>query len=290
MKKTYLLIFCISFILPLIVFSQNYTRCKSVNLKIPDNYPAGISDTFIVAGLSPTLSIQRMEIKIDTLIHTWVGDLRIYLTKGATTVTLLRSPGSGVNGSNGDNFIGTIFSDSARYNIDSITSATGNGQLSPPYTGRFKSNSNPPNTPITITPLSVFNWSNPNGIWTIKFQDSAAGDTGTVKSYCLMFDFVIIDGIFQTNAEIPKEYYLTQNYPNPFNPTTNIKFGLPKTGNVKLVVLDILGKEISTLADGSYDAGEYAADFDASSLSSGVYFYRLTTGDFTQTKKMLLVK
>src|SRR4030095_11540119 len=90
--------------------------------------------------------------------------------------------------------------------------------------------------------------------------------------------------------QIPKEFSLAQNYPNPFNPTTNIKFSVPKAGNVKLVVFDVLGKEVTTLVNGFQTAGNYVVDFNASTLSSGVYFYRLEAGDFTATKKMLLVK
>ncbi|KXK52302.1 MAG: fibronectin type III domain-containing protein [Chlorobi bacterium OLB5] len=97
-------------------------------------------------------------------------------------------------------------------------------------------------------------------------------------------------GITQNNNQIPNLYSLSQNYPNPFNPVTNIKFALPNTGLVKLVVFDILGREVSTLVNEVRTAGNYTVDFDASSLSSGVYFYRIESGNFTDTKKMLLVK
>lgn len=81
-----------------------------------------------------------------------------------------------------------------------------------------------------------------------------------------------------------------ENYPNPFNPTTRISFTIPQKGNVKLRVFDLLGREITILADGVYEAGKYEVSFDASSLPSGVYFYNLTTGSNTITKKMLLIK
>ncbi len=99
-----------------------------------------------------------------------------------------------------------------------------------------------------------------------------------------------ITGIQNTNSEIPVSYNLSQNYPNPFNPTTNIKFSIPSTELVKLVVFDVLGREVATLVNEVKNAGNYTADFDASHLSSGVYFYRLESGNFIQTKKMLLVK
>jgi len=99
-----------------------------------------------------------------------------------------------------------------------------------------------------------------------------------------------IVGITPNSNEIPANYSLSQNYPNPFNPVTNIKFAIPTTGYVKLVIFDVLGREIASLVNDNMTAGSYTVDFDASSLSSGVYFYRLDAGDFTQTKKMLLVK
>jgi hypothetical protein len=97
-------------------------------------------------------------------------------------------------------------------------------------------------------------------------------------------------GITQTGTEIPKEYSLIQNYPNPFNPTTNIKFALPKSGLVKLVIYDILGNEVKTIVNEFKNAGSYTVDFDASSLSSGVYMYKITSGNFIDTKKMMLIK
>jgi hypothetical protein len=99
-----------------------------------------------------------------------------------------------------------------------------------------------------------------------------------------------ITGITQTNNQIPNIYSLEQNYPNPFNPVTNIKFGIPQSGNVKLVVFDILGREVATLVNEFKTSGNYVVDFEASTFSSGVYFYRIESGNFTETKKMLLVK
>ncbi len=87
------------------------------------------------------------------------------------------------------------------------------------------------------------------------------------------------------------DYSLSQNYPNPFNPSTKLKFTLKSASTVSLTVYDVLGKEVSTLATGDYAAGSYDVDFNASSLSAGVYFYTLKTSNgFSLTKKMLLVK
>jgi hypothetical protein len=97
-------------------------------------------------------------------------------------------------------------------------------------------------------------------------------------------------GIGNNNNELPHEYKLAQNYPNPFNPSTIINFSIPQSGLVKLVVYDILGREITTLVNEAKVAGNYSVTFDASSIPSGVYFYKITSGNFVSTKKMALVK
>jgi len=88
----------------------------------------------------------------------------------------------------------------------------------------------------------------------------------------------------------PDEYALMQNYPNPFNPETNLTFHVKKAGNVTITVYDVLGRQVATLVDGVYNAGVYEVQFDASTLTSGTYFAVLKAGDFSETKKMLLLK
>lgn len=90
---------------------------------------------------------------------------------------------------------------------------------------------------------------------------------------------------------IATTYSLEQNYPNPFNPTTNIRFSVPKDGNVSLKFYDMMGREVASYIDNGFlKSGVYNAEFDGASLSSGVYFYTLKTADFVDTKKMMLVK
>ena len=88
----------------------------------------------------------------------------------------------------------------------------------------------------------------------------------------------------------PTRFELAQNYPNPFNPTTTIRYQLPISTTVKLSVFDMLGRELTTLVNARQPAGTYQVNFNASGLASGVYLYRLTTPEFTETKKMMLVK
>lgn len=97
-------------------------------------------------------------------------------------------------------------------------------------------------------------------------------------------------GINPIGTQVPADYVLKQNYPNPFNPVTNITFSIPKSGFVKLTVYDAAGKETVILFGGELSAGSYNYDFDASHLASGVYFYKLESEDFVQTKKMVLIK
>jgi hypothetical protein len=89
---------------------------------------------------------------------------------------------------------------------------------------------------------------------------------------------------------VAREYELAQNYPNPFNPVTMIRYQIPTAETVSLKVYDVLGKEVATLVSGRQEAGNYAVPFNASGLSSGMYFYRLQAGSFVETRKMMLVK
>ena len=92
------------------------------------------------------------------------------------------------------------------------------------------------------------------------------------------------------NGQLPKEFALAQNYPNPFNPTTTIKYDLPTDGHVNLSLFDVLGQRIATLVDADQKAGYISVDWNASHVSSGIYFYRLEAGRFVQTRKLLLLR
>lgn len=96
-------------------------------------------------------------------------------------------------------------------------------------------------------------------------------------------------------SQIVKGYYLTQNYPNPFNPSTNIRYGLPEAGNVKIEVYNILGSKVATVFRGKQSAGEYTVTWNGkddagNNVASGIYYYQMTTPEFTQVKKMILVR
>ncbi|MFA5404897.1 MAG: T9SS type A sorting domain-containing protein [Ignavibacteria bacterium] len=121
-----------------------------------------------------------------------------------------------------------------------------------------------------------------NGLWTP--MDYGSGWTFTNPQPCLT------NAITNKIEEIPNDYKLLQNYPNPFNPMTSIKFGIPKSGLVTLKVYDILGRQVTELVNQFKSSGTYIVDFDASALTSGMYFYKLEVNDFVAVKKMVLVK
>jgi len=132
------------------------------------------------------------------------------------------------------------------------------------------------------------NYALPFGTNVIQFVgESAYGNNFYIDSVCYESNLL---GLVQIHTGVPTVYSLQQNYPNPFNPSTEIKFDLPKAGIIKLVVYDVLGKEVKTLVNEYKQAGEFNVQFDAQNLASGVYFYRIEANGFTATKKMLLLK
>lgn len=134
---------------------------------------------------------------------------------------------------------------------------------------------------ITAAQLIARGTSNLNSVTKLKLL--------TDKAHELCQNGFVI-GISPISKEIPVKFNLYQNYPNPFNPVTKFKFDIPKAENVVLKIYDALGKEISSIMNEKLNPGAYSVDWDASAYPSGVYFYQLITGSFTETKKMILVK
>jgi hypothetical protein len=105
-----------------------------------------------------------------------------------------------------------------------------------------------------------------------------------------LYQYDLLVSIEDEKENIPNDFVLYQNYPNPFNPTTVIGYQLPAGGFVKLTIYDQLGREITTLVNKVQNAGSYKINFNGSSLASGIYFYKLTSGAVSFTRKMLLLK
>ena len=119
------------------------------------------------------------------------------------------------------------------------------------------------------------------------FQGTKAED---YDSFILSFNSSGSIGVNVISSIVPDNFILYQNHPNPFNPITNIKFDLKKSSHTKLIIYDMLGKEVATLVNEKLDAGSYEVKWDGSGYSSGVYFYQLKADDYVDTKKMLLIK
>ncbi|MBK7447376.1 MAG: T9SS type A sorting domain-containing protein [Ignavibacteria bacterium] len=100
----------------------------------------------------------------------------------------------------------------------------------------------------------------------------------------------ILTNFANTSTEIPDKYFLSQNYPNPFNPVTNLEFGIPELEFVSLKIFDVLGNEVSILVNENKPAGRYEVTFNGTGLPSGIYYYKLTSGNYSYTRKMMLIK
>jgi len=270
MKKqnfiTFLVFFSIS------VFSQSLvqtTFCRH-GLFIHINQLVPTYDTIFInlPGVSSVIDINFI---IDTLTHTWDSDMEMYLLHLSQSDSLVSH-----RGGSGDNFMHTILDDSAAMSIS---------QGSPPFSGTYRPE----------RPLSVFNGSNPNGPWIFKIIDNQGGDDGYIRAWCLQITYSSPTGIITVNNNIPDKFSLSQNYPNPFNPSSKIKFQIAKLSDVKLRIFDVLGREINILVNEQLSPGTYEVEFDPeksgqAGLSSGIYYYRLITDSYVETKKMVLIK
>jgi hypothetical protein len=139
----------------------------------------------------------------------------------------------------------------------------------------------------TLTDTSYAAWGITDGnyYWRVRARNvNGWGIYGSVRR------FSVIIGAVRDDSGVPRRYALEQNYPNPFNPTTVIRYQVPVVSEVRLVVYDLLGREVSVLVNERKNAGSYEVKFDATGLVSGVYLYRLTAGSFVQTRKLLLLK
>ncbi len=239
------------------------------DLSIPVPDPGQVSDvlTIDISPLRPAdLSLTSVEVIIDSLIHTNVSDLILLLSHEQTTDTLFLQTGGA-----GSNFIGCRLSDAAVLSID---------ESNAPFTGTFKPHS----------PLSAFSGMDPNGDWILTIVDAVSGNSGTLKSWGLKLFFNVPTGIQSDYSNTPAEYLVFQNYPNPFNPGTTIRWHMPESEFVTLKIYDVLGREITTLVNEELNAGEHETIFNASALSSGIYFYQFKAGKYIKTKKMILIK
>lgn len=196
------------------------------------------------------------------------GDIGIQLIKLGVNSGWL----SQFNGENGQNYTNTTFTDSAAVIIS---------QGTPPFTGHFR-----PQTAFN----SIFRARTMSGDWVLRIYDRRTGNTGTLLNWTLTINYSSPIGIKNENNIVSDRFELFQNYPNPFNPVTTIKYSIPKGNRVKLVIYDVMGREVETLVDCYQASGIYDVTWDASGYSSGLYIYRLSHDGQTKAGKMILVK
>ncbi len=244
-----------------------YQSRHNINKSILDSHYTYDTINLSMDQIPPSAVIKSVNVTLDTILHTQAGDLEISLINRNREDTLVYRRGGIL-----DNFIGTQLNDSSSQNICF-------GGL-PPFTGYY-------------APCKSFNrylLQDGSGPWILKIYDRKAPEQGVLKAWSLKLEYESPIGLIPVSTEIPEKFSLSQNYPNPFNPATKIRFNISSPAEVKLQVFDILGKEVKMLVNESFQPGVYETDFDASTLPSGVYFYRLTAGTFSESKKMVLLK
>jgi len=251
---------------PPVLKSQPLTICRNVNKPITDF--TTIRDTIRISGMS--WPIIRMKLIIDTVIHTWDSDLRFYLSRGSIGTRAINEVGG-----SGDNFIGTNIQDTT--GICQIGNSACN---TAPFTGTYM--------PSLGYSFSGFFNQTVNGDWILSISDTVAGDSGTLRSWCLFFDTWLL-GLGNTTS-IPNKFSLSQNYPNPFNPSTKFEYHVPKNAYIKISLYDVSGKFIKTLVDEVKHTGVYEYEFNAAEISSGVYFYKMETEGYSESRKMFFIK
>lgn len=241
-------------------FPQSYYM-RAPNKPVPDN--TTVKDTI---SIPTSLAVTSVELFL-AIQSTYTEDLDITLrAPNGTTREISTDNGSSSNGG----YLTVI--------RDGSTLVTSTGFFAP-----FSNLAGPE------VVMGNFGGANTQGNWILEVSDDVAGDPGLILGWGLRFNnsTTSVENISTTT---PAEFSLGQNYPNPFNPTTTFKIQVPKENNVMIKVYDILGKEVATLLNQNMKSGTYEITFDGKSLSSGTYFYKMTSGDFTDIKKMVLIK
>jgi hypothetical protein len=243
------------------------TRTRA-NLGLPIPDPGELIDaTSLVAGSGPAKpsgeAVAGVVVTLGESTHPQLSGLSIILEHGGVEVELL-------SGLSGADLSALVLSDTA---ADPV--ATG----SAPYTGSYRPGA----------PLSAFQGTDREGLWRLKVRDGTPGNAGTLNAWGLSVSLGPATSV-EDRETFPRRLSLEQNYPNPFSPSTTIAFVLPEAQSVRLEVYDLLGRRVARILDGALSAGAHQRVFDASSLSSGIYIYRLSAGAALLTRRMMVVK
>ena len=210
-------------------------------------------------------AVKDINVKVN-ISHTRVATLNVSLIgPDGTTINL-----SSDNGGSGSNFINTVFDDEAN---TSITNGTA------PFTGSFKPEE----------PLSTFDVKTATGNWILKIEDDAVSQVGELQNWCITanyYDYTI--GISELKAA--KGLIMGQNFPNPVSGFTSIPFTLEKAGDIEIVLFDMYGRKVKSLANGHFETGLTIVKADVSDLPAGTYFYRLQHGKEAEVKIMMIAR
>lgn len=233
-----------------------------------ENTPVVINDntnTYDQINITQKGFLLDLDVLID-ITHPRTTELRLILISPDNIPVTL----SDRNGNEGDNYTQTIFDDQA---VKSIKQGVA------PFSGRFRPEFS----------LSTYNDKSISGQWQLRIAESGSANSGTLNQWCLHFLFK--DQTIGTGYEPYEEkFQLFQNFPNPASDNTSIKFSLPKSDNVSLIIYDNLGNEVSTLFSGKQQAGDHLIVISVVNLRPGIYFYTLRSDTFVTTKKMMIVK
>jgi subtilisin-like proprotein convertase family protein len=231
---------------------SSHEYCDQPGAAISDNQTTTVTMDVPADGTT----VSEVEVYVN-ITHTYIGDLILTLTAPSGTSVTLHNR----SGGSADNIVGWY--------------------------------------PGSLTPaedLAAFAGESMPGTWTLTVSDNAGGDTGTINEWCLniVHDSGSVTGV-EDQGGVPMVFRSYQNYPNPFNPMTTIRFDLPRAGHVSLRVYDLAGRLVRELVNGDLAAASHTVVWDGADnagrrMSSGIYYYRLTTGDDVATRKMTLVK
>lgn len=239
-----------------------YHESCSINtpIAIPDN-----STTYDVINVMQNGRLADLDVLVD-ITHPRTQELSITLISPTNTSVIL----SDQNGGYGDNYTQTIFDDQASTKITNGT---------PPFTGSFRPE----------FPLYVLNNKEIAGQWKLCITESGMPNSGMLNTWCLHFLYKdTIVGI--THLPVNQISLLGQNYPNPTFNSTNIIFRLDRSAIISLVITDIHGQIVRTLASGAYKAGDHLIVVPVTTLKPGTYFYTLRSGSFVETKQMVIIR
>lgn len=247
------------------VVTTNYPSAATP-VNIPDNNDAGASKSLTITD---DVLIEDVDVTVN-ITHTWVSDLDLYLVAPwGDSVQLAEDPTTFPPGANMTN---CRFDDEAAVAFDYVT-------LTAPFTGSWQ----------PFGELEAFDGFTTAGVWSLRAVDNEVDDVGTIGIFTIHITHQG-SAVGDRGEGIPTGFALHEAFPNPFNPTTRIDFDVPVTTNADLTIYNSLGQQVATLASGTMNAGLHTVYFDASSLTSGIYFAQLRADNFVSTQKLVLMK